>query len=66
MNVLVHMKKDILYLMILQEYYQNVIQIVKRVRKNIMNLVQIVIHVIMEVFIFKMEIVYQIVQLDII
>ena len=66
MNVLIHMKRDILYLIISQEYCQNVIQIVKHVLKNIIYLVQIVIHAIMKVFIFKMEIAYLIVQLDII
>ena len=52
------MKMDILFQIILQELYLNVIQFVKLALKNILKQVLIVIHAIMSNIILKLEIVY--------
>ena len=66
MNVLILMKIDILFQILLQVSSLDAIQIVKLVLKFIMIQILIVIRVKMKNYILKKEIVYQVVQLDII
>ena len=66
MNVLILMKMDILFQILLQVSSLDAIQIVKLVLKFIMIQILIVIRVKTKNYILKKEIVYQVVQLDII
>ena len=66
MNVLILMKIDILFQILLQVSSLDAIQIVKLVLKFIMIQILIVIRVKTKNYILKKEIVYQVVQLDII